>query len=313
MVARAAQHRTMAAELGIAPVDAMADLHTIPARLRFINRLADEVRCFRSSCVSPACLHAVPGCLLDALPRLCDRRGSVRRGSQSSPQRSRTLWVCGANCCRGWLTTLRSASRTSMCVHMTSWQMEGQNPGSDHQRASREGLGWTSPWGQRRVVPGDGSTSDPRRPNAVPSEAAFQAFGMDARITGNSWAAPRKRLLVCELFFHHNRSCARCGECNVPALQILYDGDDTAVVTHLRALQCVTLFFVRPPFASALEVQEMWAFDQMHWQWGGCGLVCVRKKGFPPASMAPAHEQKLSLPSVAALCAAEGAHSLGMS
>ncbi len=54
--------------------------------------------------------------------------------------------------------------------------------------------------------------------------------------------------------------------------QILYDGDDTDVVAHLRALRCVTLFFVRPPFASALEVQEMWAFDELHWQWGGCVL-----------------------------------------
>jgi hypothetical protein len=66
----------------------------------------------------------------------------------------------------------------------------------------------------------------------------------------------------------------------VSTLQILYDGDDTAVVGHLRALHCVTLFFVRPPFASALEVQEMWAFDQMHWQWGGCGLVCAGRQDF---------------------------------
>ena len=54
--------------------------------------------------------------------------------------------------------------------------------------------------------------------------------------------------------------------------QILYDGTDTDVIAHLRAVLCVTLFFVGPPFASALEVQEMWAFTQMHVQWGGCGL-----------------------------------------
>ena len=40
---QAAQHRTTAAELGIAPLDAMADLDSIPARIQFINRLASEV------------------------------------------------------------------------------------------------------------------------------------------------------------------------------------------------------------------------------------------------------------------------------
>ena len=59
-------------------------------------------------------------------------------------------------------------------------------------------------------------------------------------------------------------------------MQILYDGHDTDVVAHLSALRCVTLFFAGPPFASALEVQEMWAFDQLHWQWGGCGLNTSR-------------------------------------
>ena len=52
-------------------------------------------------------------------------------------------------------------------------------------------------------------------------------------------------------------------------VQILYDGDDTDVVAHLRELRCVTLMFVGPPFASALEVQEFWAFEDLHWQWGG--------------------------------------------
>ena len=55
-------------------------------------------------------------------------------------------------------------------------------------------------------------------------------------------------------------------------MQILYDGNDMDVVAHLRALHCVTLFFVGAPFASALEVQEHWAFSELHWQWGGCGL-----------------------------------------
>ena len=41
--ARAAQRHMTAAELGITPLDGMADLESIPARVKFIDRLASEV------------------------------------------------------------------------------------------------------------------------------------------------------------------------------------------------------------------------------------------------------------------------------
>ena len=46
--ARAAQRHTTAAELGITPLDAMADVESIPARISLVNRLASKVRLTRA-------------------------------------------------------------------------------------------------------------------------------------------------------------------------------------------------------------------------------------------------------------------------
>lgn len=42
-VVRAAQHRTTAAELGIMPSDSLKDLDSLPARIAFLNGLAETV------------------------------------------------------------------------------------------------------------------------------------------------------------------------------------------------------------------------------------------------------------------------------
>lgn len=41
---KAAQHRTTAADLGIMPLDDLRDLHSITARITFLNILANKVR-----------------------------------------------------------------------------------------------------------------------------------------------------------------------------------------------------------------------------------------------------------------------------
>lgn len=46
-VVRAAQHRTTAADLGIAASDDLKDLESLPARVAFLNSLADQVRSVR--------------------------------------------------------------------------------------------------------------------------------------------------------------------------------------------------------------------------------------------------------------------------
>ena len=66
----------------------------------------------------------------------------------------------------------------------------------------------------------------------------------------------------------------------LPKLQILYDGVDVEVVAALQQLTCVTLSFVRQPFASAKEIQDFDAWNYRHWQWGGCALKpCASAQG----------------------------------
>lgn len=56
-------------------------------------------------------------------------------------------------------------------------------------------------------------------------------------------------------------------------VQILYDGTDHAVVAALRRITCVTLFFVRHPFASPAEIRDFEAQNAIHVQWGRCAAL----------------------------------------
>ena len=72
---------------------------------------------------------------------------------------------------------------------------------------------------------------------------------------------------------------------NIPltqrAAQVLYDGTDREVVAALRKLTCVTLFFVRQPFASLAEIQEFETWDAVHWQWGGWDSMSLIQQPTP--------------------------------
>ena len=54
----------------------------------------------------------------------------------------------------------------------------------------------------------------------------------------------------------------------VVAVQILYDGTDSAAVLALSSIRHVTLQFMALPFASGADQQEFAAWQQHHWQWG---------------------------------------------
>jgi len=97
--ARAAQRHTTAADLGITPLDAMADMESIPARISFINSLSSAVRpvaavkcdsrltirCHaRAACAAQHTCHdarAVPGASSAGAGRNCDYGAAGCHGS----------------------------------------------------------------------------------------------------------------------------------------------------------------------------------------------------------------------------------------
>lgn len=118
------QHRATASELGLLPLDDLADTESIPARIAYLNELMDEVPvgpCLPGSLACWCQMDRADRCLLGffqrALPSLpLPPRGWPPRSSCACawlPPSQRMCVLCGESCCRGCSTTQHWGPPTS--------------------------------------------------------------------------------------------------------------------------------------------------------------------------------------------------------